>query len=97
MHVASKFLQQSTPLPRSNRLRPMLTVNGEALKAKPAKSRKTLTLLPQVVKSLQRAVEDFGRAEPSGEAPGQRQKGVCVLQGEYAEVDLSKVRLQVAT
>lgn len=73
----------------------MLIVDGAELKGEPAKSKKTPTLLPQLVKSiaLHRASQRFEQAEAST-ASDQLQKNICVLQGEYAEVDLTKVRQQ---
>lgn len=77
----------------------MLNVDGKPLKTKPAKNKKALTLLPQIVKSssLQRASEQFGQATASLSAADAPHKNVCVLQGEYAEVDLTKEELLLAS
>ena len=71
----------------------MLVVDGQALTTAPVQSKRAPSLLSQLATStaLGQASQDF--ATSSGpEGLSQRVKSVCVLQGEFAEVDLTQVR-----
>jgi hypothetical protein len=70
----------------------MLLVNGQALAKQPGQSKQAPALLPQLVAStaLRKASQLFTSTN-SVEAASERRKSVCVLQGEFAEVDLTQV------
>jgi hypothetical protein len=71
----------------------MLVVDGQALKLAPVQSKRAPSLLSQLATStaLRQASQDFATSSGPEEAT-QRVKSVCVLQGEFAEVDLTQVR-----
>ena len=74
----------------------MLVVDGQALRIAPVQSKRAPSLLSQLATStaLRQASQTFATSSDSDGA-SQRFKCVCVLQGEFAEVDLTQVSVDL--
>jgi hypothetical protein len=70
----------------------MLIIDGQSLKVAPVNSKCAPSLLPTLVTSaaLKHASQRFATQE-SVDPVVQQIKSICVLQGEFAEVDLTQV------